>query len=126
MWKFHRKITITFSKETIKNAIENGIIYPDGHSIINPEHYEGFDVTEITEVHHSDFSSPTTTIWGHDGEPKESMEGVYNLTFLYWVANQTEMEAEGSLMPYGGRGSNARHIVKQLVEWSGADPDVTR
>ena len=114
---------MTYSKEKIKDAIENGIIYGGGHGIIHPDHYEGFDVTEITTVHYSDFSSPTTTIWGHDGEPKESMEGVYNLTFLYWVAQKAGVEAE---TPYGGRGSNARHIVKKLVEWSGADPDAAR
>tara|TARA_B100001245_G_C22763947_1_gene369538 strand:- start:97 stop:438 length:342 start_codon:yes stop_codon:yes gene_type:complete len=113
---------MVITKERVKDGIENGIIYPDGHQILAPEHYEGFDVTDLIETHYSDFSSPTTTIWGADGEPMEKSEGVYNLTFLYWVAKQTKV-------PFGdayGRGTQARLIVDALVAWSGADADACR
>ena len=105
-----------FTKEKIKDAIENGIIYPDGHTIIAPDHYEGFDVTSLTVTHRSDFSSPKSTIFGPDGSPQESVEGVHNLDFLDWVARRSGVK----YTPAYGRGSEARNIVNALVQWSNA------
>tara|TARA_A100001234_G_C12330902_1_gene261706 strand:+ start:142 stop:486 length:345 start_codon:yes stop_codon:yes gene_type:complete len=107
-------------KNRVKDAIENGIIYPDGHQIVDPSFYEGFNINHLIEVHKSDFSSPKTVIFGPDGEPQEETQGVYNLAFLYWVAQKSGVQFRDAL----GRGSQARNIVDALVDWSGADPDV--
>jgi hypothetical protein len=43
----------------------------------------------------------------------ESLEGVYNLSFLYWVARRAGVEWTTAF----GRGTEARHIVSALREW---------
>ena len=107
-------------KDTVKDAIETGIIYPDGHQIVDPSYYEGFNVSHLVEVHESDFSSPKTVIFGADGEAMKESKGVYNLEFLYWVAQKSGVKFRDSF----GRGTQARNIVDALIDWSEADPNV--
>ena len=38
-------------KNRVKDAIENGIIYPDGHQILDPKFYEGFEVDHLVFVY---------------------------------------------------------------------------
>ena len=109
-------------KEKVKDAIENGIIYPDGHQIVDPKFYEGFDVDHLVFVYESDFNSGSskTVIFDAEGEPMKECKGVYNLDFLDWVANKSGVKYRGAY----GRGTEARNIVDALTHWSGADPDV--
>jgi hypothetical protein len=113
---------MVITKETVKDGIENGIIYPDGHQIVASDFYEGFDVEHLVETHKSDFSNPKSVIFDSAGNAMEESCGVYNLVFLYWVADEAGVSYRDSF----GRGTQARLIVDALVRWSGANPDACR
>lgn len=101
-----------YTKEQIKKAIDDEIIYGDGHTIMAPEYYEGFDVSSLIQTYESDLSSGKSTIF-KDGEVVNEVEGVYNLTFLYHIAGNVGVQYRSCM----GRGSQARAIVDSLKEW---------
>ena len=103
-----------YSKEQIKKAFEDKVIVDDGHTLMGPEYYVGFDVTHITEVHKSDFSNPKYTIFT-DGVPVEELEAVYNLDFLRMIVHQLGLECNENYM---GRGFQAHEYYRVLKEFA--------
>ena len=103
-----------YSKEQIKKAFEDKIIVDDGHTLMGPEYYVGFDVEKITEVHKSDLSNPKYTIFT-DGVPVEELEAVYNLDFLRMIVHQLGLECNENYM---GRGFQAHEYCRKLREFA--------
>ena len=103
-----------YSKEQIKKAFEDDVIVDDGHSLIDPEHYVGFDVDKITETHKSDFSNPKSTIFTN-GLPVEELKAVYNLDFLRMIVHQLGLECDESYM---GRGFQAHEYCRKLRKFA--------
>ena len=103
-----------YSKEHIKKALEDEVIVDDGHSLIDPTHYVGFDVEKITETHKSDFSNPKSTIFTN-GVPVEKLEAVYNLDFLRMIVHQLGLECNENYM---GRGFQAHEYLRKLREYA--------
>jgi len=103
-----------YSKEQIKKAFEDKVIVDDGHTLIDPEHYVGFDVDNITETHKSDFSNPKYTIFT-DGVPVEELEAVYNLDFLRMIVHQLGLDCNEN---YIGRGFQAHEYCRKLREFA--------
>ena len=77
-----------------KEAIADGKIVGDGHTIFNPEFYAPhFSEAELRKAklihtHKSDTSDYKSTLFGKDGNPIEKLEGIYNLDFLYWLCGE--------------------------------------
>ena len=61
----------------------------------------------------SDYSSPKSTIFDKNGTPLESLTGIYNLSFLEWLADQLGV-ADYHIC--NGRGSQAQVIVQAIKE----------
>jgi hypothetical protein len=104
-----------YSKEQIKKAFEDEVIMDDGHTLMSPEYYVGFDVSDIVQVHKSDFSSGKSTIFTN-GVPVEELEAVYNLTFLRMIVRQLGLNCNESYM---GRGFQAHEYCRKLREFAG-------
>jgi hypothetical protein len=104
-----------YSKEQIKKAFKDEIIMDDGHTLMAPEYYVGFDVEKITETHKSDLSNPKYTIFT-DGVPVEEMTAVYNLDFLRMIVRQLDLECNENYM---GRGFQAHEYCRRLREFAG-------
>jgi hypothetical protein len=106
-------------KEKTRQALEDGKIVGDGHTIYKPSFYEPhFTLDELKEAnllerYESDFSSGKTTIYDNDGKPMDYVYGVYNLTFLYWLANQLNVTGYRECF---GRGSQAQVLVDAIRE----------
>lgn len=112
--------TITITAETVRAALADQTLWPDGHGIYGPEFYEPhFDVRAAGLVHtyHSDGTHKGSIYSNATGEVVESMEGVYNLTFLRWLAVDTLG------LPYAtasGRGFQAQQYVTAIKGWADA------
>jgi hypothetical protein len=104
-----------YSKEDIKKAFEDKIIVDDGHTLMDPEYYVGFDVSHLIEVHESDFRSGKTTIFTN-GVPVEKLEAVYNLDFLRMIVRQLRLDCDERYM---GRGFQAHEYCRKLREFAG-------
>jgi hypothetical protein len=105
-------------KEKTRQALEDGKIIGDGHTIFTPAFYSPyFSEYELVEAGlmttlNSDYSSGKTTIFDpHTGDPVESVTGIYNLSFLYWLAGQLGVSDYRECF---GRGSQARAIVDAI------------
>ena len=48
-----------------------------------------------------------------DGEPVEELKGIYNLSFLYWLAQQIGLTSD-DFGSYNGRGFQAQAIVRAI------------
>jgi|TARA_B110001454_G_scaffold217586_1_gene243283 hypothetical protein len=103
-----------YSKEQIKKAFEDEVIVDDGHTLMDPKYYVGFDVDHLIEVHKSDFSSGKSTIFT-DGVPVEELEAVYNLDFLRMIVHQLGLECDERYM---GRGFQAHEYCRKLREFA--------
>ncbi len=103
-----------YSKEHIKKALEDEVIIDDGHTLVDPAHYVGFDVENITETHKSDFSNPKYIIFTN-GVPVEELEAVYNLDFLAKIVHQLGLECNENYM---GRGFQAHEYYRKLKEFA--------
>lgn len=103
-------------KDRVRAALLAGIIEGDGHTLFAPEHYAPhFSNEELAEAgliqkHKSNFNSPKSTIFGSDGQPLKTLEAVYNLDFLYWVARKVGAKGSDS----NGRGSQAHDLVTHI------------
>ena len=106
------------TQELVEAALADDTIVGDGHSIIDPEHYEPhfprevLDEATLVHTHYSD-GTAKGSIFSPEGAMLESLEGVYNLEFLYWVARRAGVEWTTAF----GRGTEARHIVAALRGW---------
>ena len=103
-----------YARAHIKKAIDDQIIVGDGHGLIDPEFFEGFDVTSITKTHKSDLSNPKYTIFT-DGVPVEEMEAVYNLDFLAMIVHQLGLDCDEHYM---GRGFQAQEYLRALERFA--------
>jgi len=108
---------MSYTKEHIKKAIDDGVIVGNGHAIIDPKHYATFDVSHLDGTHSSDFRAGKTTIYDDDGIPLESVKGVNNLSFLYDLVDSLDLE----YLTYFGRGTQARELVEVLTKWSNSE-----
>ena len=109
---------MSYTKEHIKKAIDDGIIVGNGHAIIDPKHYATFDVSHLDGRHKSDFSTGKSTIYT-DGVAVKSVDGVCNLDFLYSLVNSLGLE----YLTYFGRGTQARELVEVLTKWSNSEEE---
>ena len=112
-------MTTTLTQRT-KDALADGKVIGDGHTIFSPEFYAPyFSEDELRKANliqtlESDFSSGKSTIFDpNTGEPVESVNGVYNLSFLYWLANELGVSGYRECF---GRGSQAQVIVQAIAE----------
>jgi len=96
-------------------ALRGGKIIGDGHTIFSPDFFAPFfteaDLAPITRTYESD-GSPKGSIFNSDGEVISEVKGVYNLDFLYWLADRVGVAHDGGL--FFGRGSQASAIVEAL------------
>ena len=106
------------TKQLVEAALADDTIVGEGHSIIDPEHYEPhfprevLDEATLVHTHYSD-GSHKGSIFSREGELLESVDGVNNLAFLCWVARRAGVEWTTAF----GRGTKARHIVSALRNW---------
>ena len=82
-------------QERTRDAIAEGKVIGDGHTIFNPDFYEPhFSLAELrkaglVQTFKSDASSHKSTIYDSaTGKPVPALKGVYNLSFLEWLASQ--------------------------------------
>lgn len=100
--------------QTIRDALENDVIRPDGHGIYPPSHYEKyFDVSSLVTTYKSD-GTPKGTIYTN-GEPVDSLEGVYNLAFLQWLHRELDIKEYATAT---GRGFQAEQYVRLISQWA--------
>jgi len=106
-------------KDKVKDALTDGTIDPDGHSINTPEFYQPhFGIAELYEAeliqtHESDTSDHKTTIYDHNGNPISHLTGINNLDFLKWVNYNLNT---GKYSDKFGRGSQAQELVTFIKE----------
>ena len=107
------------TKDLVQEALKDETIFGDGHSLMSPEAYlPHFDVSHLEETFESDFSSHKSTLFVN-GQPVEQLKAVYNLTFLYWLANEIKVDHDAG--QYGGRGFQARAIVRAIWDWANGE-----
>ena len=99
-------------------AYADGKIIGDGHTIFNPDFYAPhFGVDELrkaglVQTFKSDTSSSKSTIFDtKTGSPIKSLSGVYNLSFLEWLARENGITNYAQCF---GRGSQAQVIVQAI------------
>jgi hypothetical protein len=103
--------------ERTREALSKGKVLGDGHTIFLPSFYSPFfSEDELREAglvmtYASDYSSPKSTIFDDKGTPLEELTGVYNLTFLEWLAEALDVTDYRICM---GRGSQAQAIVEAI------------
>ena len=108
---------MTTITERTKDALADGKVVGDGHTIFLPEFYAPhFSEDELRKARlirtlESDFSNPKSTIFDRDGNPVEKMEGVYNLSFLYWLCGALGIDSNND---YNGSGSQASELVRRI------------
>jgi hypothetical protein len=89
----------------------------DGHTIMKPAAFLELGlhkdmVKAHTHVIKSDFSDHKSTIFGPDGKPVASMEGVYGLDVLSDIVHQLKLNYHD----FFGRGTQAREWQRVIVE----------
>lgn len=113
---------MTISAATIRAALEDGTIEPDGHTIFSPEkympHFTMEQLSGLLMTYQSDFSSHKSTIYTQDG-PVESLQGIYNLHFLMWLRDELGIRGYATA---GGRGFAAQQYVNMIWEWLDEQP----
>jgi hypothetical protein len=109
------------TKAQIKKAIEDDVIFGDGHTIYKSSVYrDHFDLPDrLVRTYKSDTSDHKSTIYANDGSIIPELHGVYNLDFLRWLVIEVGLlDKAGSRM---GRGSQAQEYVRVLRDWSNED-----
>ena len=107
----------TITKELVRDALKDEIIFGSGHDIMVEDFYDKyFDVSHLVQTFKSDFSSLKSTLFV-DGEPVEELKGIYNLSFLYWLAQQIGLTSD-DFGSYGGRGFQAQAIERAIRGWA--------
>jgi hypothetical protein len=109
-------MTTTITQRT-KDAIADGKIIGDGHTIFNPSFYaphfseDELRKAKLIHTYKSDTTNHKSTIFGKDGKPMEKLKGVYNLTFLYWLCGQLGVDSNND---FNGRGSQADALARRI------------
>ena len=110
---------MTTIRQRTKDALADGTIVGDGHTIYAPSFYaphfteDELRVAGLIRTLKSDYSRGKYTIYDTDGNPMDEVDGVYNLDFLYWVAG---LNGVANFRDCFGRGSQARVIVEAITE----------
>jgi hypothetical protein len=110
---------MTTITQRTKDALADGTVTGDGHTIFRPAFYaphfpeDELRIAGLIRTLESDFSDPKSTIFDTDGNPVETMEGVYNLSFLYWLCGALGVDSHND---YNGRGSQAQELVRRIKE----------
>ena len=106
------------TKAQIRKAIEDDVIFGDGHTIYKPSVYtDHFDLPDrLVRTYKSDTSDHKSTIYANDGSIIPELQGVYNLSFLEWLVR--ELGLYNQTRDYNGRGSQAQEYVRVLRDWS--------
>lgn len=110
---------MTTITQRTKDALADDKIIGDGHTIFSPKFYaphfteDELRKARLIQTLESDYSDPKSTIFDKDGNPVESMEGVYNLSFLYWLCGALGIDSNND---YNGRGSQAQELVRRVKE----------
>lgn len=111
-------MTTTDIRTRAKEALAAGKVFGDGHTIFRPEFYLPFFTYEelkkarLVQKHKSD-GSHKGSIFGPDGKMLDTLEGVYNLNFLYWLAYQVGVTKS---VQANGRGFQAQELVGYIAE----------
>ena len=109
---------MSITKEQVRKALDADVIRGDGHTIYAPSFYEDhFDVAHLEVEYESDYSNGKSTIYDNEGVPMDKTTGVYNLSFLRWVASELGLDYRSK----GGRGSQAQEIARVISVWSKTD-----
>jgi hypothetical protein len=86
---------MTTITQRTKDALADDKIIGDGHTIFSPKFYaphfteDELRKARLIQTLESDYSDPKSTIFDKDGNPVESMEGVYNRSAVRWVLTPT-------------------------------------
>lgn len=105
-------------KTKVREALEAGVIIGDGHTLFRPEFYAPYfsedelKKARLIQTHKSD-GTPKGTIFASDGSVVPELKGVYNLSFLYWVAGRVGVT---KYVRAEGRGSQASELVGYIRE----------
>ncbi len=76
--------TTTITADTVRAALDDGTICPDGHTIFEPSFYEPhFDVSHLAHTFNLD-GTITDSIF-RNGVLVKSVQGVFNIDFLSWL-----------------------------------------
>jgi len=109
---------MTSFQTRVLQAMHDGMIEGDGHTIFSPQYYAPhFSEEELRDAgliqnFRSDLSDHKGTIFGNDGIVREELkDSVYNLDFLYWVRHELGIDEPVTMI---GRGSQARQILGQI------------
>jgi len=107
------------TKRQVIDAIDEGIIDGDGHSIMDPAFYTdaGFDCENLITEFESDTSNPKSTIF-KNGVIQEKVKGIWALDFHYWIASECGLMRGKDYAEQFGRGSQARAIAGALQKWA--------
>ena len=107
-------MTTTITQKT-KDAIADGKIIGDGHTIFDPSYYaphfseDELRKAKLIQTYKSDTSDHKSTIFDNDGKPMTKLKGVYNLEFLYWLCGALGINSHND---YNGRGSQADELAR--------------
>ena len=109
-------MTTTITQKT-KDAIADGKIIGDGHTIFDPSYYaphfseDELRKAKLIQTYKSDTSDHKSTIFDNDGKPMTKLKGVYNLEFLYWLCGALGINSHND---YNGRGSQAQELARRI------------
>lgn len=98
-------------------AMNNGKIVGDGHSLFSPDFYAPFfsaeelDKAGLIRTHESD-GSHKGSIYDNEGNIVEEMTAVYNLNFLYWLVGKLGITDYRN--DFFGRGSQAQELASVI------------
>lgn len=105
-------------RQRVIEAMENGKIFVDGHTLYSPEMYAPhFTEAELQKaglivIHKSDGTLKGTITDAH-GSVIPEVKAVCNLDFLYWVASKVGVTQS---VRANGRGSQAQELVGYIRE----------
>lgn len=100
-------------RQRVIEALKDGTIEGDGHTLYSPERYAPFfseaelEEAGLIETHKSD-GTAKGSIFAPDGSLIPELKAVYNLEFLYWLARKVGVTQSVRSM---GRGSQAQELV---------------
>lgn len=105
-------------RQRVIEALKNGTIEGDGHTLYSPEKYAPFfteaelEEAGLIQTHKSD-GTGKGSIFAPDGSLIPELKAVYNLDFLYWVAGKVGVTQSVRAM---GRGSQAQELVGYIYD----------
>lgn len=98
-------------------AMNNGKIIGDGHTLFSPEFYAPFfsaeELNEAGLIHtHESDGTHKGSIYDQEGNILTALTAVYNLSFLYWVVGKLGITDYRN--DFFGRGSQAQELASVI------------